>query len=579
MSVLRAAIRLGVIFSALAASCDTGTPPNRGTWQKAELVPRENLTVSQIARPRAMPAGVPHYSDVWFSTRRPQYEDDSDPRNIFSVARSFHATRMNWIDASEKEFFKKASKSGFAYIGARAGLFVNLPADADADDNPAAHGLITKLDGKAFRRIGGAVVGCVNNPVFRNEIWMQSARQKIGAGAVGLASDAAQVKVFSSRWVPCYCDYCSVAFREYLQWHISSRQLKEWGITDLDEFDFRVHLRNCPESDLSKALQVLLIPFYEESLERFFKEMRAEINAYAGRHVPFSVNNGSTQGWPDYMEVFDFGFAEMSMPSANPEHLYARSAAARRLGKAQIFHAPKSNEPMAAANRRLISRKIIATTYAVGAHTVVPWDVFMGIGFERYYGEPEEYADLYGFIRANAKYFDGYEEAAVIGADNPVNASQAMIETRYGSNLPVKIEGGSEKVYAFIRAKPGHTSAPVVIHLVEWADTPQACTIKLRRENFFRDKSHRANLLVPTTYSRANHEKTEADAERMRTRGDSRGPRQAPAYAMLSTSIAAMTFDDDAFITVKVPPLNPWGLLIISLGEPNLGLGGTIMQQ
>ena len=30
-------------------------------------------------------------------------------------------------------------------------------------------------------------------------------------------------------------------------------------------------------------------------------------------------------------------------------------------------------------------------------------------------GKPEEYADLYGFVRANAEYLDGYEEAAVAG--------------------------------------------------------------------------------------------------------------------------------------------------------------------
>ena len=197
-------------------------------------------------------------------------------------------------------------------------------------------------------------------------------------------------------------------------------------------------------------------------------------------------------------------------------------------------------------------RWVWATSYATGNLYIVPWDQFQNVVLDpvtrvpripinklpRIFIAPEKFADLTGFVRANAKYLDGYEEAAVSGYD--------LQDKRFGDEPLVRIEGGSGKLSAFIRAKPGDANAPVVIHLVE-REQGAATTLRLPTARFFGQNAIKVKLRVPLPYDAALHSKAEKDKN----------------YRSLIRETTLTTTTEGAWTLVPVPALNPWGILVV----------------
>jgi len=105
--------------------------------------------------------------------------------------------------------------------------------------------------------------------------------------------------------------------------------------------------------------------------------------------------------------------SELMFTSCDPVRLFQRHEVILQAGQAQIYHAPKANagEPM--EHMKPLTRAVIGHAYAMGGWLAAPYDLFIGAGIPRYFGKPEDFADLYGFIRANARYLDGFERAAL----------------------------------------------------------------------------------------------------------------------------------------------------------------------
>jgi hypothetical protein len=157
--------------------------------------------------------------------------------------------------------------------------------------------------------------------------------------------------------------------------------------------------------------------------------------------------------------------------------------------------------------------------YACGGHLIVPWDVYTGSSSPRYYGKPEQYADLYKFVRDHSRLIDGYEDAAFL--------LPGMADERYPTDPPMSLSNAGE-VAAIARAVPGRPEAPVVIHLVDWRAKPQPITMKLLPRRFVSDESLQAELLRPGSPA---------------TRLDCR--------------------TSDTHTSVQIPPLDPWGVVVV----------------
>ncbi|RMG84686.1 MAG: hypothetical protein D6714_07410, partial [Bacteroidetes bacterium] len=145
-------------------------------------------------------------------------------------------------------------------------------------------------------------------------------------------------------------------------------------------------------------------------------------------------------------------------------------------------------------------QKVLASTYASGGNLLVPWDVWQGGGKPRYFGAPADFAPWYGFVRAAAPWLKGYEDAFY---------TNTQLDPRFLdlSRQPVFFGEYRRNFHAYVRARPGDLSAPVVVHLVDWEiPNVDSTRIFLRESCFFPDGISRLELLQPVAFDSIRHE-------------------------------------------------------------------------
>lgn len=412
------------------------------------------MRLSQTVQAAKMPAGAPRYSDVCFSSRVPHPSSPADTLDTFRAVAQFHATYLNWIYTTDENFINKAKASG---LSVQVALSPTLP-DLDT-------GLPQRNSGRMLNASGQKVAapwmkgwdywwGCVNHPEFRS-IWLTNIRKALDAGAHGFQVDdpAFSQILLRNKWEDvCYCAHCKA-------------KADSLGTTP-------------------SAIQ-------EQSVLEFHRWAKAEAEKYAGRTVPFSCNNfrGEWELFP--FDQFDYGVAELPTRRANPEYIYASLRETRRRGKAQVFSF--------ADERSFLVEKVVATVYACGGNPLVPWDVWMGSGKDRYYGSPQDFAPLFGFARAIAPWLDGYEDAFYANTQDEFRHHDIR-------KLPVFFADYRRQIHAFVRARPGMEQAPVVVHLVDWEVLTQPFEIYFNEKTFFKKGIGSVMLLAPKDYVPAEHE-------------------------------------------------------------------------
>jgi hypothetical protein len=484
------------------------------------LLARENdgKTFSETAAMARRPAGAPGYSEVCFSSRWKHPANEQDPHNSFAAAEAFHATRFLWVYTSDPGFISEAKERGYGFSCTLNSMVTDQP------EGGRKRGRITGIDGSLItapwmRMWKDPAWGCCNHPEWR-ESYLAQARAILEAGAGGFQMDDPTLNLAATHWGGCFCEVCMAGFRDYLDAKLSDSELTGLGIVDTATFDYRAHLiaQGAPAGDSlarwkEDPLREHFIAFQKESVERFYRDMRREIDSFAGRRVPFSCNNYGGR-WDGIYALFDYGVAELNEKSANPPYMYARLKEAMERRKAQVF--TLVSEDVA------LNRRVIAAMYAFGGHLIAPWDVYLRStpeGSDRYYGNPDDYADLFGFVRGHAEYFDGYEDAFVSMA--------GTTDDRYGGSPPIAVEDAGWVIA--VRAVPENPDAAVVIHLVNWNGT-EGCTLKVEENRCFRDRETRFALLRP-------------GAQRSVLKGRTEGE----------------------WCRLEIPPLDPWGIVVVEV--------------
>ncbi|MBI5915475.1 MAG: hypothetical protein HY842_08865 [Bacteroidetes bacterium] len=454
------------------------------------------LTVQETARRTTQPGSAPKYSDVCFSSRWERPRNEQDTLETFSSARSFHATYLNWVYTTNPDFIKKADSLGYRMQVALTPTLPDLPFGSNENK-------IGRIVNKAGQPVTAPWMkgwnnwwGCVNNPAFQ-EIYFAYIEEALKAGAYGFQVDdpAMGFLLLRNKWEDvCYCAFCR-------------KKADSLGVQPPD--------------------------IQEVSVKSFHQTMKKRAEELAGRPVPFSCNNFEGDWELSPYGEFDFGVAEIPERRANPEYLYAAIREARRNEKAQVF--------TFANDRDWLVQKMIAATYACGGNMLVPWDVWQGGGKDRYFGKPEQFAPLYGFVGAVAPWLDGYEDAFYATSQDDVR----FIEDR---NLPVSFEEYRRQIHAFVRAKPGDADAPVVVHLIDWHVLMEPFGIRLNEGRFFKKGIASVELLTPVPFDKTQHEAAEASGD-------------------FSALFASQTIDfqrDGKLLHLKIPKLEQhWGLLIL----------------
>ncbi len=452
-------------------------------------------TVSDMVAKSNRPPGAPRHSDVCLSSRWRHPHNDQDPHDTFRDAAAFHATRLDWVYSFDPAWIRECRERGYSFGGA---LNTKLP------DAP---GQKTKEKGRVLSKAGEPVTapwmkewkawwGCVNSPEYRRT-YLAHARLLIDGGADSIHMDDPGLNATAVKWGGCHCEYCQ-------------ERAQDQGVS------------------LAQGMKA----FQEASVREFYAYVREEIDRYAGRHVTFSSNNyDGGNGFP--YNLFDYGIAELPERSGSAEVLHRKFSEASGEGRAQIFTFVSVDVPL--------TRRVIATAYACGGHVLVPYDVYHE-NHARIFANPENYADLYGFARANAVHLDGYEDAAVAG--------EGLKEGRYGKVLPLSL--AAKGVYAFVRARPGEPKAPVVIHVVDWRVAPEPFVLKLRTACFFGDQAITGELLIPPPYDKEIHAKAEEN----------------DSFALLCEKQEVQVEAEGDYTLITVPSLGPWGMVVLAPEQP-----------
>ncbi len=478
--------------------------------------PPDLRTVTEVAVQRRLPPGAPKASDVCFS--------DRFKRGKFDLIKAFHTTRIDWVYTERNEPYISAAKAnGYSFVS--ASFFP--PALADTPGSKTYEmGRAVTLDGEMFTWPGRVENhGCYNNPHYRR-IWLEHAHQEVDAGADAIQVDSCGYGTYILHRGGCYCRFCLAGFREHVREHTTPGERTSLGIEDIASFDYADYLRRGQAN--AEPLNAMFRDFQMESSLRFLRDVHQEIDTYAGRKISNSTNSvGPLLDW--LYPVHDYGVCEAYAQSEGvPKFFYnERMRRSLEVGQPIVWTLAATDKPL--------TRRFIAICYALGSQMIVPWDVFLPSGGRRYYGKPEEYADLYGFVRANAEYLDGYQEAAVSGP--------GLRENRYGDSRPLRIDPGHD-AYGVVRVLPGRPDAPVVIHLVDYSDEPAPFTVILDPLRLFGNRPMKLRLLVPPDYVRSVHEAAENTQD----------------FASLSKCLA---LPGGCMTMVRIPTLKPWGMLVL----------------
>jgi hypothetical protein len=442
-----------------------------------------HATFAQIARPSGFAPEMPKLSDVCMRLFRMDQKGVQAER-MLAAGSEFHITRGVWSYIEDESFIKSVRAKGWEFQGS-LGMILLDPALALRDREGKPIGTNGQTDKAPFRADN-------TNPEYRR-LYLERAKRLADLGVTSFQRD------------------------------------------DPDEGFF----------DWGKKGRRAAIP--DTELLEFHRWARTEIEKHAGRKLTFSTN---CEGDPPFMQVFDYRMTEVRFRTMDgtkeiisPHRIREIGLAARKEKKLFVL---TGQEDVPAAEYRWAW----ATSYATGNLYIVPWDQFQNVTLHPVTRQPltpnpprifiaaDKFADMTGFVRANAEYLDGYEEAAVSG--------YGLQETRFGDEPLVRINTGSGKLSAFIRAKPCDARAPVVVHLVE-REQGAPTTIHLPTARFFGGKAIKVTLRVPVPYEAELHAKAEKDKN----------------YGSLVRESQLSSKTEGAWTVVTVPALNPWGIMVV----------------
>jgi hypothetical protein len=343
------------------------------------------------------------------------------------VIDAFGATRVEWVYTKDPGF-AEALKRGQRWFGGTLN----------------ANGSLTKDDGYARDFDGKVLVApwmtgwngrwvTTTHPDTQRDFEQQLARY-IALGVRSIQHDDPRLQDYAAQnqggdfnqstidgfpaWLASYSDRQVIKLAgldrfngDYRKWLIS-----KYHVTDTADYIKRFR---------SFSSTTLWLEYVRSTVVAHFKRVRELAHDKEGHAIPISMNlSGLTEpiaSNPFYFLVpyADYLIAEMKL--GDWPQMVSAVATARSLGA--------GFEPSILPTSTEETRIAIASLYALGTQPVVPWDTYVGNDksgkAQRFYGKPEDFADLYKFVRANPTLFDDLELAANVGVLVPVDSGKA----------------------------------------------------------------------------------------------------------------------------------------------------------
>jgi hypothetical protein len=359
---------------------------------------------------------IPAKSDVVFSTRFKRAEAPT-------LVKAFAATRVEWVYTTEGDFVSSL-KTATPWFGGTLNATGPLPSDAgfarDFDD-----AIVVAPWMKGW---GGQWVTTTHPDTQR--VMAEQAQMYLRFGATSLQQDDPLLQMYAALFHAGDFNVATLAgFRSYLANDANPQQVEAAGLKGFTG-DYRAFLREKhgvkDASDYKKRFRTLSstplwLAYIRHTVEEHYRRLRSQLAE--GRERPASLSMNLTLLYePSEANPYFFlaPFADYSMSETqikDPITLRSQAATARALGMGFV----PSIRPGTAQENRVA----IATLYALGGQPVVPWDVYDGNDesgkAKRYFGTPEDYSDLYRFVRSKPELFDDLETAALVGIVVPVD--------------------------------------------------------------------------------------------------------------------------------------------------------------
>ena len=539
-----------------------------------------------------LPQTGPSRNDVSIRTLRFRPEHD-----VFSAIDRFYATRLDWtyLNENDQDNIDRVKGMGVRMGGASAAGVAQVIPPQDAGDAQAFRRslAIVDLEGNpvvaAWKRTMAQVVWEADptNPEYF-EGHLAFLKGLVDMGCESIQRDEPDMGTLSAaRFGGGFSPSGITAFREWMISNLSAEKIGELGIQDIGSFDYKEYLKGkgAPAGDAFSAFDCRVkeywVQFWDEHTKDFWQRMMAEVRQYAAEKnadLQVSCNNTSLQLWSEVIQKFDFGMSELMAGSAWPGHLHNRARVARGHAKHQMFNTPKCNPEADYTDeeRTELTRKVIATSYSLGMTCQVPWDKW-NHGDTRYFGKPDDYADLYAFIRAND--WSGYVEAAAIGPE--IEQRSEKLEQIISFN------GGNGHVYGFLNLHTEDTSRPPLLFLVDWGK-PLVERPPVEEMSFLEEGAYGQRLYF-SPMGLENLKRTDPQAFEIRLAPQGL-PEQAerlvftllepqpydqtlykPASKVIDYSVFIKRTElkpiqgDNGDIRLNIPGLSPWGIVQIDL--------------
>jgi hypothetical protein len=402
---------------------------------------------------------------VIFSTRQKRPE-------AIEAARAFGATRSEWTYAQQPDFVAELRKVT-PWFGGTINANVKLP-----DGTGLALGFDDEVLVAPWMKAWGSPWVTTTHPITQRALAAQVERF-IALGARSIQVDDPRLQVFAAERLGGDFNPATLAgFPAWLKSSADPQRVAAAGLAGFsgnyrdflrerhgvrDSADYRKRFRSFPSTPL-------WLDYLRSTVTDHFGRLRQQAAAAAGRPVPLSMNLGDevmpleTSAFYFLTAAADYALAETR--TDNWPRMVSQAATLRALG---VGWAP-SLMPRELADNRLA----IASLYALGGTAVVPWDTYAGNDAKglpkRYYGTPQEYGDLYRFVRSHAAQLDGFEPAAVVGIVVPVDRAEekpllALVRRLAGQSIPfVYVPVGGQARHVADPARLRHLKLLVSTH-------------------------------------------------------------------------------------------------------------------
>lgn len=505
--LLSALIALAVLLLPACKERQPGTETTQS--QQAE---------QQTAAPAPVQAGVaaktegfPRYGDVMMRGLKVLRSADGSEHDTLAAAKAFGVNRLEWIYDVDDEFHREAREAG---IRVSAAMSPNLyhqvlkgrPDEAELIQRFTTRDLAGNQNVMEHTKAWPGYEKHSYVPDMANEeftrMYIDYVSGLVDKGFLTLHRDDGAPNVSMLRNGGSFAEPSIAYFRDYLKKKYSPAELAKLGVGDIETFNVREHFLalGAPEgNDFWKWRGSPLVDDYNQAMQeivvRHWQKVRAGVKEKTGKDVVFS---GHVLEWDDIGMQFDYGIAEVIDHFIQPLTIYDFALRNRQAGKLQAYLMVLDRKWETNPNYVERNRRAIALTYAFGMLPFVPWDQYMYSNVPRYFGKPEEYADLFWLVRNNRHLFDDHEEVFVTGRDS-TGLYQWPPNQLLGSELaeprpPVRLN--SRSALASVRKVPGKDGSATV-HLVDWSYGPRPVEVTVDPMATVGSESATITLLQP----------------------------------------------------------------------------------